>query len=621
MTLSPHFLDELRSRTLLSGLIARTVKLTRAGREWKACCPFHNEKSPSFYVNDEKGFYHCFGCSQHGDAIGWLTEKQGLPFMDAVKELAEAAGIEVPAGDPRGAEKAERAQGLHDVVAAAAEWFEAQLGSHDGADARAYLTKRGISDATRRAFGIGLAPDSRSRLRAALSHFGNAKLVEAGLLIQPEDDGREPYDRFRGRLMIPIRDRRGRAIAFGGRILGNGEPKYLNSPETPLFDKGRTLFNLDRAAAASRSAGRLVLVEGFLDAVSLDQAGIGEAVAPLGTAVTEMQLEAMWRLGPSPILCFDGDAAGQKAMVRAALRALPGVGPRRTLRFATLPVGQDPDDIVRGGGKAAFEAVLEGAEPLVERLWRHEMDAEPLATPEARAGLKARLMDHVGTIADRETREQYRGEWTRRFGELTRPAFALRPPFVPRRAWQRPGIPPPPSPAGPGARAIHSDGIDAPTARAVLTGLRLFPQALHEHCEAVAGLRLADPGLVRIRDAMMDACHDAPLDRDALDAILMHVGGAASLRELNRPSGLAFSFTRRDAAPDRAVRDLLLVIEALAERPMIDAALAGATARLEAGDEAAWAEQTTLRDMRERANDRLAELAQGEADAEVASRK
>ncbi|CAA9505175.1 MAG: DNA primase [uncultured Sphingomonadaceae bacterium] len=618
MTLSPQFLDELRSRTLLSGLIARTVKLTRAGREWKACCPFHNEKSPSFYVNDEKGFYHCFGCSQHGDAISWMTEKQGLPFMDAVKELAEAAGIDVPAGDPRHAERARQAETLYDVMAAAADWFAEQLAGGDGAGAREYLNKRGFGAATQKAFRFGFAPDSRGRLKAALARFGNAKLVEAGLLIQPEDATREPYDRFRGRLMIPIRDRRGRVIAFGGRIIGEGEPKYLNSPETPLFDKGRSLFNLDRAAAASRAAGRLVLVEGFLDAVSLDQAGVGEAVAPLGTAVTEAQLEAMWRLSPSPILCFDGDGAGQKAMIRAALRALPGVGPGRTLRFATLPAGQDPDDIVRAGGKEAFEALLEGAEPLAERLWRHEQEAEPLGTPEARAGLKARLMDHVGTIADRETREQYRAEWLRGFNELTRPAFAPRPPFNGRRAWQRPGTPPPPAPAGPGARSIHADGIDAPTARAVLTGLRLFPQALHDHCEAVAGLQLADPGLARVRDHMMDACHAEVLDRDQLHAILMQVDGGASIRELNRPSGLAFSFTRRDAPPERALRDLVLVIEALAERPLIDAALAAATGRLEAGDEAAWAEQTTLRMLRDKANDRLAELAQGEADARLA---
>ena len=251
MSLSPQFLDELRARTSLSALIGRTVKLQRAGREWKACCPFHKEKTPSFTLSDEKGFYHCFGCGAHGDAIRWLTDARGLPFMDAVKELADAAGIEVPAPDPRSQEKAERAAGLYDVMEAAQHFYEEQFGGLEGAEARAYLERRGISDATRRRFGFGYAPDSRGKLRVALRDFGNEKLIEAGLLIAPDDE-REPYDRFRGRLMFPIRDRRGRVIAFSARILGAGEPKYLNSPDTPLFDKGRTLFNIDKAAAASR---------------------------------------------------------------------------------------------------------------------------------------------------------------------------------------------------------------------------------------------------------------------------------------------------------------------------------------------------------------------------------
>jgi DNA primase len=245
MTLTPAFLDELRARTHLSSLIAKTVKLTRAGREMRGCCPFHNEKTPSFYVNDDKGFYHCFGCSAHGDAIRWMTDQRGLPFMDAVKELAQAAGLEVPAPDRRTVERQERAKGLHEVMQAAAEWFEQQLGGLAGADARALLARRGISDQTRRGFNFGYAPDARGRLRAALKEFGDPLLIEAGLLIQVE--GKEPYDRFRGRLMIPIRDQRGRVIAFGGRVIGDGEPKYLNSPDTPLFDKGRTLYNLDKA--------------------------------------------------------------------------------------------------------------------------------------------------------------------------------------------------------------------------------------------------------------------------------------------------------------------------------------------------------------------------------------
>ncbi len=400
MTLSPAFLDELRARTHLSSLVARSLKLTKAGREFKACCPFHDEKTPSFYVNDEKGFYHCFGCQAHGDAIRWLTDAKGLAFMDAVKELADAAGMEVPAPDPRAQAKAERATGLYEVTAAAQAWFVEQLNGIEGAAARAYLEQRGVDPATRERFGFGFAPDSRAKLKVALDRFGKDKLIEAGLIIQPDEGEREPYDRFRGRLTFPIRDPRGRVIAFSARILGPGEPKYLNSPDTPLFDKGRTLFNFDLAAPASRAANRVIVVEGQMDAIALAQAGIGEAVAPLGTAVTEAQLGLLWRLSPTPIFCFDGDAAGQKAAVRAALRALPGVGPGRSLSFATLPAGQDPDDLIRSRGREALEALLESPEPLVDRLWRHERDSEPLATPEQRAGLRRRLLDHVSAIAD-----------------------------------------------------------------------------------------------------------------------------------------------------------------------------------------------------------------------------
>ncbi|MEA3040989.1 MAG: primase, partial [Sphingomonadales bacterium] len=269
MTLSPQFLDELRARTTLSALIGRTVKLQKAGREWKAPCPFHNEKTPSFYVNDDKAFYHCFGCGVHGDAIRWLTDGRGLPFMDAVKELADAAGMEVPAPDPRAQEKAERAAGLYGVMEAAQSWYVDQLAGIEGADARAYCERRGLGEATIGKFGFGFAPDGRGRLRTALKKFGNEMLVEAGLLIQPEGEEREPYDRFRGRLMFPIRDRRGRVIAFSARILGAGEPKYLNSPDTPLFDKGRTLFNIDKAAPASREARRVIVVEGQMDVIAL----------------------------------------------------------------------------------------------------------------------------------------------------------------------------------------------------------------------------------------------------------------------------------------------------------------------------------------------------------------
>jgi DNA primase len=613
MSLSPAFLDELRARTGLSALVGRTVKLQKAGREWKACCPFHNEKTPSFYVNDDKGFWHCFGCGVHGDAIRWLTDARGLPFMDAVKELAEAAGMEVPAPDPRSQEKAERAAGLHDVMAAAQAWFEAQLAGMEGGEARAYLERRGITEVTRKRFGFGYAPDGHGKLRAALKHLGEDKLIEAGLLIVPEGE-REPYDRFRGRLTFPIKDRRGRPIAFSARILGAGEPKYLNSPDTPLFDKGRTLFNIDKAAAASRSASRLVVVEGQMDVIALDQAGIGEALAPLGTAVTETQLGLLWRLSPCPIICFDGDSAGQKAAIRAALRALPHVGPDRSLAFVSLPQGQDPDDLIRAGGRAAFEALLDAPEGLADRLWRHESTAEPLATPEQRAGLRRRLLDHVSAIADPDVRDQYRAELLSRFTALTRP------PEPPRREWRR-GEPykggrfAPPRPTSDAARAVGSGGLAPQTARAVLAGLLRHPALIADHSEAIAALAMPDKPTAELRDALLDAAllHGA-LDQERLDTILTGTGTAALAERLRRAKTLSFSFTRRDAEPERACRDLVLVIDTLAAKPGLEAALDAATARLkEVGDEASYQEQQRLRAARDEAERQLAALIEGEA--------
>jgi DNA primase len=318
MALTPQWLDELRALISLSGVIGRTTRLTKAGHEFKACCPFHNEKSPSFTVNDAKGFYHCFGCGAHGDVIRWMTDQRGLSFMDAVKELASEAGMEVPAPDPRSAERAEQQAGLHDVMAAAQGWFVQRLASDEGAKARAYLATRGFDAHTLQRFGFGYAPEGRQALKEALKQFPEAMLIEAGLRIAVDD--KEPYDRFRGRLMLPIEDARGRVIAFGGRILDaekKDAPKYLNSPDTPLFDKGRTLYNLHRAGPASRQSGRIVVVEGYMDVIALAAAGITDAVAPLGTALTERQIEMLWRLVETPILCFDGDAAGHGAHRRA----------------------------------------------------------------------------------------------------------------------------------------------------------------------------------------------------------------------------------------------------------------------------------------------------------------
>ena len=576
MTLSPQWLDELRARTVLSAVISPTVKLIRAGREWKACCPFHNEKTPSFTVNDDKGFYHCFGCGAHGDAIRFLTDQRGMPFMDAVKELAAKAGMDVPAPDPKAKERADRAATLTDVMASVANWYSEQLNGLSGAEARDYLKRRGIGAETIQRFGLGFAPDGRTTLKRALEKLGEDRLVETGMLIKPEDGG-DSYDRFRGRLMFPIRDPRGRVIGFGGRILRQGEPKYLNSPDTPLFDKGRTLYNIDRASPASRTAKRLIVVEGYMDVIALDRAGISEVVAPNGTAVTEAQLERMWRLDPSPIPCFDGDSAGKKAAIRAALRALPHITPERTLRFVELPAGQDPDDVVRTGGREAFEALLAAPEPLDARLWRHEIEAEALSTPEAWAGLKQRLIDHASAIGHGDLGRIYREDWLSRFYDQRRPAAAFTPSPQRRGSFRNGRFAAPSPPVGSNARAIAAAGIDAPTARAVILGFAYYPEELPAHCEQLASLDIHDRSTAKMRDELVNAAFSgATLDRQAL-ATILGGDGATGPKGL---SAMGFSFTRRDSDPDRARSDLAAAVEIIAAADEVDKALESATERL-----------------------------------------
>jgi DNA primase len=611
VTLTPQWLDELRARTTLSTLIGRTLKITKAGREYKACCPFHNEKSPSFYVNDDKGFYHCFGCSAHGDAIRWLTDQRGLPFMDAVKELADAAGMEVPAADPRDVARAERANSLYDVMTAAAEWFSQQLQGIEGAEARTYLERRGISAATIKTFGMGFAPDSRGKLKTALTRFGDEALVESGLLIKVDD--KDSYDRFRGRLIIPIRDPRSRVIAFGGRILGAGEPKYLNSPDTPLFDKGRTLYNLDLAAPASRKSNRILVVEGYMDVIALAQAGLADAVAPLGTALTEAQLERLWRQAEVPILCFDGDNAGQKASTRAALRALPMLEPGRSLAFLTLPPGQDPDDLVRSGGAGAMEALLREPEPLVDRLWRAERDASPLRTPEERAGLRRRLTEHAQAITNPDVRAQYLAEFRGRFeGQfLNRKPKARgqsRAPKSNRRYFE--------APVSARARGIGGGGIAPIYARAIMAGLLRHPTLLSTCGEALSGLIIDDQELDRLRFVLIDAaCSGEVLDSQNILPICAESGLAGLAEQLVSANGLAFSFAKAQAEPEVARRDLAMAIETLAARPHLDSALADATARLsEDWDENGFAEQMRLRSALDDVNRKLAALASGDDD-------
>ncbi len=590
--LSPQWLDELRSRLALSSVIGRTTRLTKAGREFKACCPFHNEKSPSFTVNDEKGFYHCFGCGAHGDVIRWMTDQRGLSFMDAVKELAAEAGMEVPAPDPRAARQAEQRDTLHDVMKAAQDWFVGQLASPEGERARAYLATRGFDAHTLARFGFGYAPEGRQALKTALARFPEEQLLEAGLRIAVE--GKEPYDRFRGRLMLPIEDARGRVIAFGGRILDSHKtdaPKYLNSPDTPLFDKGRTLYNLHRAGPAARQSGRMIVVEGYMDVIALAAAGFAEAVAPLGTALTETQLGLLWRVVETPILCFDGDAAGQRAAMRAISRALPLLKPAHSLRIARLPSGLDPDDLVKQRGPAAMEALLAEAKPLLDTVWEHERDALPLVTPEDKAGLKSRLMAHVDLITDPDIKALYRRELTERFsafafprreqGEWKRPAQAQRP----RSGNWRETPPPGPSPETVQRLRRATGGSGEALAAAILAGLLNYPVAITRHAEILCRARLADSAHARLLDALLDAADTGtPLEKGHLLTTLTERGLAPP--EPAEFARIRYPFTRNDAEEATAVAALGTAIALLVDGPELDAAIAAATERFDIEEQA-----------------------------------
>ncbi len=406
MAFPPEFLDEIRARVALADVIGRRVKLVRRGRELLGLCPFHNEKTPSFSVVEDKGFYHCFGCGAHGDVIGFVMRHENLPFPEAVERLAGEAGIAVPELSPEERVRERERHSIYSVVESACAWFEAQLTTPAGARARSYLEGRGVSAAMVETFHLGFAPDQRGALKTALAgqDISEAMMIAAGLLIQPEDSRRESYDRFRGRLIFPITDRRGRVIAFGGRILGEGEPKYLNSPETAVFHKGTHLYGYALAADRARRKRSVVAVEGYMDVIALHQAGITNAVAPLGTAITEAQIEALWRLAPEPVLCFDGDAAGRRAAFRAGERVLARLRAGHSLRFAWLPAGEDPDSLLSNGGPERLREVLGRAGSLADLLWELVMGKDALATPERQAGVRQRLRELVSQIPDADLR-------------------------------------------------------------------------------------------------------------------------------------------------------------------------------------------------------------------------
>jgi DNA primase len=424
MRFPPSILEEIRARLPVSAVVGRRVRLTKAGREWRGLSPFNAEKTPSFYVNDQKQFYHCFSSGKHGDIFSFVTETEGLSFPEAVERLAGEAGVTLPKLTPETVEREKARAGLNEAMEIAAAFFEEQLKSPAGREARAYLAGRDLGADVIARFRLGYAPGERFALRdhLAAKNVPSEVMIEAGLLVTAEDIT-VPYDRFRDRVMFPIQNAKGQVIAFGGRALSKDvQAKYLNSPETPIFHKGATLYNLNRARKAAHDAGTLFLVEGYVDCIALDRAGIAHVVAPLGTALTEDQLALVWRIAGEPVLCFDGDKAGLRAAHRALDLALPMIGAGKTLRFAFLPEGMDPDDLLRSRGADALREALAKPRPLVDVLAEREIGRAPLETPEQRADLEKRLFGAVARIADDDLKRHYRDAISERLRAIFRPA-------------------------------------------------------------------------------------------------------------------------------------------------------------------------------------------------------
>ena len=432
-----RFIDELRARVSIADVVGAKVKLTKKGREYQGLCPFHNEKTPSFTVNESKGFYHCFGCGAHGDIIKFEMEANGLPFIDALQKLAHQAGLQMPQLSAKDKKEEDERKSLYEIMETACAFFERELRMPDGASGLKYFTeKRGLSPETLKKFRLGFAPNNNA-LMAHLKAQGidEKDMKELGLIAIPEDTSRRPHDFFRNRVMIPITNKQGKIIAFGGRVMEKIEPKYLNSPDTPIFNKRRNLYNLDKAREVAYKEKKLIICEGYMDVIALDRYGFGYAVAPLGTALTEEQIAEAWRVCPEPILCLDGDSPGVKAAMRAVDRVLPMLKAGYSLQFLFLPDNQDPDEYLQAHGHDSFAALMRKTSPLIDILWRKYTENEDSSTPEKKALIEKTLLSEVAKIGDATVRSYYAQEIRSRIYAAFR-----------RTPWQQPAAPVPPAP-------------------------------------------------------------------------------------------------------------------------------------------------------------------------------
>ncbi|NDF12202.1 MAG: DNA primase [Proteobacteria bacterium] len=526
MRFSPAFLDELRSRLRTSEILGKHMNVIAGGRgEFKALCPFHQEKTPSFTISDDKGFYHCFGCGKHGDIITFLIEKNGLSFSEAVTELAKEAGMPLPVVSEQDRVQFQKTSSIHQTLERATQWFEAQLQTEQAKAARDYLAGRGITEETIKHFRLGFAPDGRDAMIQALTarNITLQQLNEAGLVSIIEN--KSPYDRFRGRIIFPIMDGRGQVIAFGGRIMGDGQPKYLNSPETDVFKKGSVLYAWNWARERAFQKGNIVAVEGYMDVIALHKVGITNAVAPLGTAITEAHIQQLWKVANEPVICMDGDAAGLRAMKRAAELYLPLLKPGYSLKFAFLPAGQDPDDVIKNYGAKGMREILSNAKTLSQVIWDLELSEMKPTTPEQKAALESKLMKLSESIKDKTIRDHYRSFFNNQLWEIKRSTPAKKD----TKPWDK-------------KRVTHIEHVflkpDDPRGRyaCILVKLALnHPYLLKEPDIEEAFAHLETPAEIRpLHDALLDAA--AELENPTADEIKERIPASASETLVKNPA-------------------------------------------------------------------------------------
>lgn len=516
-----RFCDELRAKISIVDVVGAKVKLVRKGREYQACCPFHNEKTPSFTVNEAKGFYHCFGCGAHGDIIKFEMDANGLTFIEAVEKLAHKVGMQLPKLNPESKEQAEKRASAYDIMEMAAKFFEKNLRLPVGRSGLDYLYARGFDDEIIRKFRLGFAPNNNG-LKAQLSASGvtDAEMSELGLLTIPENN--RPHDFFRNRVMIPIMDKRGKVIAFGGRVMDGSQPKYLNSPETPVFNKRRVLYNLNYAREKGFEAKRLIICEGYMDVIAMDKYGIGYAVAPLGTALTEDQIQEAWKVVNEPICCFDGDGAGVKAAVRSVDRVLPILKPGYSLQYAFLPDKQDPDEFLKAKGTEEFLKVVTDTMPLKDLLWKKTLEGKDTKTPEQKARIEKELKEEVAKIADETVRTYYVQDMK---GKIYQELVAKSRPQKEGRRDYQPQKPRPHS----FVREIKTD-LDDLVAKYIISALVCYPQLVEEYEERLLDFSVKDDDLRRLYETISEIVRDMPEIKDEAElSILLEQKGVADI--------------------------------------------------------------------------------------------